>query len=1195
MPEQHASHDFFGSSFNLPETEEQVLAFWEANGVFKKSVEGRKKGPRFVFYEGPPGANGRPGIHHVLPRVLKDVIVRYKSLRGYYVPRRGGWDTHGLPVEIAAEKELGIKSKKEIDSFGIAAFNEKCQQIVWQYKDEWERLTARIGYWLDMKNAYVTYEPHYIESLWWVVKQISDKGFLYQGHKVIPWCPRCGTGLSSHELAQGYKEVTDVSIFAKFKLLPRQKIGRFMTDDHTYILSWTTTPWTLPGNVALAVGANIEYQAVRVGEGDDAQTLILAQARIKDVMQQDSGIGEYWKGSQLVGLEYEPLFDIPELQNDKSHRVYAADFVTTEEGTGVVHTAVMYGVDDYELGKKVGLPQVHTVETDGTFSKIVPELSGMSVKDPETEKAIMIYLKKRGFMLRQQKYDHEYPHCWRCGTPVLYYARTAWFVAMSKLRAQLQKRNNTVNWIPAHIKQGRFGEWLKDAKDWNFSRERYWGTPLPVWVCDMCKRHEVIGSIDELGTRMGGSQNQYWIMRHGHAESNVEHILDSSHGDYALTPEGKRDVERAARSLKDQGIDLVISSDYHRTQETAHIVAKALGVPIVSYDKRLREFNFGSLSRRPTKDLEPYLPTSPERMTVRLPHGESIHDLRARVWHLLDELEHEYKGRRILLVSHDYPTWMLQAVAEGWSDNKAVEELGSDGADFLKTGDARRLFFRAMPRNDRGELDLHRPFVDTPSFSCHSAATNTTGGRSRANAKHSCDGTMRRVSEVIDVWYDSGAMPLAQLHYPFENKKEIDGRAEYPADYIAEGVDQTRGWFYTLLAVATLLGLEAPYKNVIVNNFINDKDGQKMSKSKGNVLDPWELIAKHGIDAVRWYFYAASEPGDPKNFDEADITKMFRKMHLIFYNTLSFYSLYGKPAGRASVGGRTKRTLLDQWILTRMTATVEEVTHALDTYQIRSATTAIESFLDDLSRWYIRVSRRRFQRPESAADHAAASRTLREVLQTTTKLLAPFMPFFAEGCYHRLRTATDPISVHLADWPRVVLKGMSAADKKLLADMALIRETGALALAKRAEAGMKVRQPLASLTVKNKAVVKHPELVEILKAEVNVKAVFAKPSMTEALTLDTALTPELLEEGTLREFLRSVQELRQKADLNPQDTVQIYVTAPAPFMAFLTKHESQIKKDIRAKGIQQKRVAHADAEADLVFDRHKVWLGVKKV
>jgi isoleucyl-tRNA synthetase len=817
----------------------------------------------------------------------------------------------------------------------------------------------------------------------------------------------------------------------------------------------------------------------------------------------------------------------------------------------------------------------------------------MPVKDPETEKAIIISLKKRGLLLRQQKFDHEYPHCWRCGTPVLYYARTAWFVAMSKLRAQMQKRNNTVNWIPGHIKQGRFGEWLKDAKDWNFSRERYWGTPLPVWVCDTCKRHEVIGSIDDLGNRMGGPQNQYWVMRHGEAESNVQHLLDSSHGEYDLTPKGEHDVERAARSLKDQGIDLVIASDYLRTQETAHMVAKTLGVPVVSYDKRLREFNFGSLSGRSVKELKPYLPTSSERMATRVPHGESIHDLRTRVWHLLDELEHEYKGRRILLVSHDYPTWMLQTIAEGWSDEKSVEELGSDGANFLKTGDARRLFFRAMPRNDRGELDLHRPFVDAPSFPCHAGTLVAAG---RTHMKEKCEGMMRRVSEVIDVWYDSGAMPLAQQHYPFEHKKEIDDRMEYPADYIAEGVDQTRGWFYTLLAVATLLGLEAPYKNVIVNNFINDKDGQKMSKSKGNVLDPWELIKKHGIDAVRWYFYAASEPGDPKNFDEADITKMFRKMHLIFYNTLSFYSLYGKPgAGRGSSSGRVKQTLLDKWILTRMHATVEEVTHALDIYQIRSATTAIDSFLDDLSRWYIRVSRRRFQRPESASDHAVASRTLLEVLQTTTKLIAPFMPFFAEACYHRLRATTDPISVHLADWPRAVLKGLNAADKKLLADMALIRETGAQALAKRAEVGIKVRQPLASLTVKNKAVVKHAELVEILKAEVNVKEVFAKSALAEPLTLDITMTPELLEEGTLREFLRSVQELRQKADLNPQDTVQIYVTAPAAFMTFLMKYEKQIKKDVRAKGVQQKRVAHADAEADLVFDRQKVWLGVKKV
>jgi isoleucyl-tRNA synthetase len=532
MPQRKPSQDFFGSQFNLPETESKVLAFWAANSVFEKSVEGRKRGPRFVFYEGPPGANGRPGIHHVLSRVLKDIIIRYKSLRGYYVPRRGGWDTHGLPVELAAEKELGITSKKQIEEYGIAAFNKKCKELVFLYKSEWERLTDRIGYWLDLKNAYATYQPTYIETLWWILKQISDKKFLYQGHNVIPWCPRCGTGLSSHELNQpgAYHEVTDMSLFVKFKLVPGQKIGRFTTDDHTYILSWTTTPWTLPGNVALAVGKDIDYQAVRLhhehAPNDEVtrapeETLILAQQRIPDALQHPSTSGEYWKGAQLVGLEYEPLFDIPALQSDRSHRVYEADFVTTEDGTGVVHTAVMYGVDDYNLGKKAGLPQVHTVDPDGTFNKLVSQLAGMPAKSPETEKKILNYLRAHGLLFRKMAFAHEYPHCWRCDTPLLYYARDAWFIAMSKLRKQMLTRNNTVRWVPEHIKNGRFGEWLRDAKDWNLSRERYWGTPLPVWRCDACHRQEVIGGIDDLGDRMGGARNEYWIMRHGYSDHNA--------------------------------------------------------------------------------------------------------------------------------------------------------------------------------------------------------------------------------------------------------------------------------------------------------------------------------------------------------------------------------------------------------------------------------------------------------------------------------------------------------------------------------------------------------------------------------------------------------------------------------------------------------------------------------------------------
>lgn len=479
-------------SFNLPQSEEKILEFWKENKIFEKSLENRKSGRRpFVFYEGPPYANGKPGIHHVLARVYKDIILRYKSMRGYYVPRKAGWDTHGLPVEIAAEKALGLKSKKDIEKFGIERFNEEAKKAVWIYKDEWENLTRRIGYWLDLKNAYITCSSDYIETLWWVLAKISKRGLLYKAHKVVPWCSRCGTALSSHELAQGYKEVEDQSVFVKFKLKKGQKIGKFTTDDKTYILSWTTTPWTLPGNVGLAVGKDIDYSIIEIKDSPE-RYIVAKNSQAKHFPIEEglhgSVIGSLL-GKNLVGLRYESLFDVPKLQNEKSHRVYDANFVTTEDGTGVVHTAVMYGEDDYELGKKVGLPQHHTVDEYGKFTKEVKGFEGLYVKSKETEEKIFEYLKKNNLLFKTEAYRHEYPFCWRCGSAVLYYARTSWFIAMSKLRKNLLKSNATINWVPSHIKEGRFGEWIKEAKDWNLSRERYWGAPMPVWECAKCRRN----------------------------------------------------------------------------------------------------------------------------------------------------------------------------------------------------------------------------------------------------------------------------------------------------------------------------------------------------------------------------------------------------------------------------------------------------------------------------------------------------------------------------------------------------------------------------------------------------------------------------------------------------------------------------------------------------------------------------------
>ncbi|HTY39831.1 MAG TPA: class I tRNA ligase family protein [Candidatus Paceibacterota bacterium] len=1167
--------------FSLPKAEEQALKFWEAEKVFEKSLALRQKGRRFVFFEGPPYANGKPGIHHVLARIMKDIMLRYKTMQGFEVPRKGGWDTHGLPVEIAAEKALGLKTKADIERFGIQKFNEEAKKAVWLYKDEWETLTRRIGYWLDLKNAYITYTSDYVESLWWIFAQMAKKKLLYKGHKVVPWCARCGTALSSHELAQGYKEVEDESVYMKFRLRPGQKIGKnFKTDDKTYILSWTTTPWTLPGNVALAVGEKISYAALRV---DGTPELFILASELVGSVFKDKRVEishDHIRGEELVGLEYEPLFKVPALKKPAAYKVYAADFVTTTDGTGVVHTAVMYGEDDYKLGVKVGLPQHHTVTEEGTFTKEVPDVAGLLVKAKETEQKIFTHLEKHKFLLRTEKYKHEYPHCWRCGTPVLYFARDSWFIGMSKLRSQLLNGNKNIHWVPKHVKEGRFGEWLREVKDWNLSRERYWGTPLPIWECAKCKTHEVVGSLDELDRRQGGSRNEYYIMRHGEAESNVLHMLDSGQREFHLTTMGREQANAAAKLLKNKKIDIIISSDITRAKETAQIAAKALGVKKIKYDKRLREINLGKeLTGQFERDYSLKYPTYEDRFEKRPEGGESLRDVRARAYSLLQELEKEHSGKRILIVAHEYPIWMYFHMALGWTERQAVaEKVARDGDNshhpepFVTFAAPSVLAYKLIPRDSTGLADPHRPFVDTVTFKCRK-----------------CKAPMRRIPEVADVWFDSGAMPFAQQHYPFENKATIDEGLMYPADYISEGMDQTRGWFYTLLAVATTLGYEAPYKNVVCLGLINDKYGQKMSKSKGNIIEPFSVIDKYGVDAVRWYFYTATPPGDTKNFDEVEVGKALRRYHLILWNSLVFWKTYADRNAKPVAG---KIHVLDAWIMARLNETVQQVTDALERYEIREAALALEVLTDDLSRWFIRRSRRRLQKPESQKDLASASATLGTVLMTVAKLTAPFTPFFGEALYQELRRETDPASVHLADWPNPDKK---LVDKKLIAGMAEVRTLASAALAKRAELGIKVRQPLQKLEARDEKLAKvSKELLEILKDEANVKEVRFNKKLAADIELDTIITSELKAEGILRELMRAIQGLRAEARLTPGHRIHLGIEAAGVIGATAAAHPDFFKKEVGAKDVVFKKLEKFDAELQFDVDGVPVWLGLRK-
>jgi len=1176
---------FFEDGFNLPKVEEKVLNFWRTNQIFEKSVAlrrqpasakataGRRK--KFVFFEGPPTANGRPGIHHVLARAFKDIIPRYKTMRGFSVPRKGGWDTHGLPVEIEVEKELGLKSKKDIETFGIAAFNKKCKESVWKYKDEWEKLTERMGYWIDLKNPYVTYENKYIETLWWIIKEAWKKGFLYQGHKVVPWCSRCGTSLSSHELAQGYKESIDQSVYVKFRLLPGRRFGgsgEYATKDSAYILSWTTTPWTLPGNVALAIGKNIRYSGVRI---DGAKDLLILAEDLVDTALKGHTIEQVhvYKGVELLGLKYEPLFDVPSLRNENSHKIYPADFVTTKEGTGVVHTAVMYGEDDYELGMKVGLPQHHTVDEMGRFTNEVPGLGGLYVKSKETEEKIFNHLKKNNNLLRTESYTHEYPFCWRCGTPLLYYARTSWFVRMSKLRAQLLKNNKTINWTPEHIKNGRFGEWLKDAKDWNFSRERYWGTPLPVWRCGKCGHDEVLGSIDEL-QKKALKRNTFFFMRHGEATSNVDNIEapieDTPQYTSNLTPRGTQQVEKIARSLKRTKLDLIIASPRVRTRDTAHIVSKATGAR-VEYSNEIIDMNPGIFAGKKTQEYDAYFNNDETRtFSEPPPQGESRNQVKQRILRFFRTTDSKYEGKTILVVSHADPLWLLRGALDGLNDGEILK------LPYPETGKIYKIDCDALPLDEDARLDLHRPYIDAVTIRC---------GK--------CKGASRRVKEVIDAWFDSGAMPFAQWHYPFENKQSIDKKLAFPADYIAEGLDQTRGWFYTLLAIATLLKKEAPYKNAISLGLLNDKFGQKMSKSKGNVVDPWTMMEKYGIDAIRWYFYSATPPGEPKNFDEADILKAFRKLHLILYNSFVFWKTYGREK-RATVMQSRNFHILDRWVLARLAETVLATTRHLDAYEIREAALIIEGFVDDLSRWYIRRSRRRFQKPENQKDFEQASATLGYVLSETAKLVAPLLPFFSEALYGELRIilAKPAESVHLANWPECQKK---IIDKKLIGAMAEVRRLASVGLAKREESKIKIRQPLQTMSVQKKTFAATKELLEILKDEVNVKEIVFNPNLKEEISLDTTITPQLREEGVLRDLTRIVQDLRQKAGYRPQDKIALSVELPNEITGMVSRNEEFFKGEIGAKTIEYKRGTKFDAEIDTKFEHWEIWLAVKKI
>lgn len=1128
------------------------MAFWKKNGIFEKTLQQTQKAKPFVFFEGPPTANGRPGIHHFLGRAFKDLFCRYKTMRGFYVLRKAGWDTHGLPVEIEVEKELGFTNKKQIEEYGIASFNRKARESVWKYKKDWENMTERMGFWLDMDQPYVTYENRYMESVWAILKEIWNRGLIYKAHKVVPYCPRCGTPLSSHEVAQGYKKVTARSVYIKFKLRDKK---------NTYILAWTTTAWTLPGNVALAVGKDISYIAAE----KNRETYILAKELAGKILGGGYKIVREMKGADLVGLVYEPLFEVEGLSSESSYKVYEADFVATSEGTGVVHTAVMYGEDDYNLGTKLGLPKFHTVDGTGRFINIGKPLEGREVKKEETEDMIINMLKEKNLLFKTEDYEHDYPFCWRCETALLYYAKDSWFIKMSAINKEILANNESINWIPTHVKEGRFGQWLREGKDWAISRERYWGTALPIWKCEQCEHTEMIGSVKELEKSASGSRNTYYLMRHG-VTSRHERVKEGminnftlERDSYHLTPEGEKEVEESLTRLQAvDSLDAIYCSPFIRTLETAKIAGRIFHLEVTADERLVEDRHALSCEGKSLKDCPIY--GQPRSFETKEEGGESFNDVRQRLRSFMGEMETEHRGKKILIVSHGDPLWLLNAIAEGFTDKEIIYKSQNGELWYPTFSEVRKSNWRKIPRNEFGELDLHRPFVDAVVLKCPQ-----------------CKAKMTRIPDLIDVWFDSGAMPYAQWHYPFENKKIF--KKQFPADFIVEAVDQTRGWFYTLLAISTLLEKGASYKNVLVHGLVLDEKGQKMSKSKGNAVNPFEMMEKFGADAGRWYFYTTNAPEDSKLFTEKDIQSKLTGLISTIENCLRFYELYNPEIGAPL----PKFNALDKWVFSKLYRLIDEVSADLDNYDVVAPARALEKFIiEDLSNWWLRRSRKRKE----------ALPVLRYVLLESSKLLAPFMPFMAEDMHHRLKGSLE--SVHLEAWPKVLKKYI---DDELEKEMAEVQKMVTEGLASRKEKQIKVRQPLAGVTVA-RAEKFARDLEKLILEELNVKKIGYAEKSDEPVVLDTELSAALVGEGYVREVMRQIQDMRKEAKYRLADKVRAHWNTKDRWLKeALMEWAEEIKKETLLSDFSHQPKANIAYDIEKEFDvapGKKIWLGIWK-
>ena len=949
--------------------EKQVLDFWQKNKIFEKSIEQRPKDKAYVFYDGPPFATGLPHYGHLVASLIKDTVPRYWTMRGFRIQRRWGWDCHGLPIECMIEQELNLKNKKDIEDIGIDKFNFACRQSVLRYVDEWQKIIPQIGRWVDMEHPYKTMDFEYMETVWWAFKQLWDKGLIYQGYKSMHICPRCGTTLSNFEVGLGYKEVKDIAITLKFKLI---------NQENTYILAWTTTPWTLPGNVALAVGKDIEYVKIKIEDN----YYILAEKRL-EIIKEEYKIIEKIKGEKLIGLKYEPLFDYFSKQEDLENkengwRIYSGDFVSIEEGTGVVHIAPAFGEDDLKLGQVKKLPFVQHVDTDGRFIKEVQDWAGEEVKPKrnplETDKKIVQKLEEQGKVFIQDTVLHKYPFCWRCDAPLLNYTTSSWFVQVTAIRDKIIKNNQKVNWVPEHIKEGRFGKLLAEAPDWSISRSRYWGAPIPIWQCEECNDLKTIGSVAEL-----------------------------------------------------------------------------------------------------------------EELT-----------------------------------------------------NQKVK-------------------------------DLHRPFIDEFTFKCEK-----------------CNGIMKRIPEVLDCWFESGLMPYAQVHYPFENKEFFE--ENFPAQFVAEGIDQTRGWFYTLMVLATALFDQPAFLNIIVNGIVLAEDGQKMSKRLKNYPEPIKIIEQYGADAMRLYLLTSPVVrADDLRFSEKGVEEALKKNLIILWNVFSFCKLYSlKRIKEIDEKQYQSLHVLDKWILSKLNSLNKDITEAMEKYDLLPAIKSIEAFIEDLSIWYLRRSRQRFKETRGKEEIPSV---LAQVLFTLSKLIAPFAPFMSEQLYQGLKEKEEPISVHLCDYP---IHKEELINEQLEKEMEKVREIVSLALAERIKEKIRVRQPLNELKVKNNELRGKEELLELIKEEINIKKITFDEELSQEIEIDIKITPALKEEGIIRECSRQIQIIRKKNNLSANDEILVCFQGESSLIQLLKKNEEQMKKELRIKQIKWEKTEEFEIEENLILDNKEIIIYLKK-